>query len=315
MSLLPGDPTHTNQEALELFTDIQATLLSTLRDLKHRPTLRPINDFRGYVATVTYNACHQLLRQKYPKRFQLKNKLRYLLNHEPAFALWENDGDWICGLAEWRGSRRSPVAAASVQKLRVDQQHSKNAHLANHQRQAFTDLLSKTFQTLNGAVLLDELVSVVADQLQIKEDLFVAEDESARSISNHTDSVMHLETQAELQKLWEEICALPLLHRTALLLNLRDRQGTDALELFHMTRVATIQDIAVLLDFTPAEFANVWRELPWDDLKIAKHLELTRQQVINLRQSARARLARRLKGLGESDTAGNIGRRSTSKIE
>jgi hypothetical protein len=35
--------------------------------------------------------------------------------------------------------------------------------------------------------------------------------------------------------------------------------------------------------------------LPLDDLELAAHLAVTRQQIINLRKAARARLARRLK--------------------
>jgi hypothetical protein len=37
----------------------------------------------------------------------------------------------------------------------------------------------------------------------------------------------------------------------------------------------------------------LWDQLPLDDLSIAARLGVTRQQVINLRKAARARLARR----------------------
>jgi hypothetical protein len=297
VSLSPSDPSHSNQEALELITDVQATLLSTLRDLKRNSLSKPISDFRGYVATVTFNACHQLLRRKYPKRFRLKNQLRYLLTHERRFALWESEKDWVCGLAEWLGSKRSAAAAMHLQQLRSDPRDFGSATLSNRHRQVWADLLSKVFHTLNGPVLLDELVSFMSDLLHIKEDSFVLHDENTNSTSR-ADSLVHLESQAQIMELWKEICALPLRHRSALLLNLRDRSGTDALELFQITRVATIRDIAAVLDFGPEKFAEVWNELPWDDLRIAKHLSLTRQQVINLRQSARARLARRFKTIG-----------------
>ena len=95
--------------------------------------------------------------------------------------------------------------------------------------------------------------------------------------------------------MWKEICDLPLRHRAALLLNLRDSHGADALELFQLTRVAGIHEIAKSLDFQPEDFARIWNRLPLDDAAIADHLGLKRQQVINLRQSARARLSRRLK--------------------
>ena len=42
------------------------------------------------------------------------------------------------------------------------------------------------------------------------------------------------------------------------------------------------------------ELAGMWNSLPLDDRGIAERLGITRQQVINLRKSARARLARRM---------------------
>jgi hypothetical protein len=41
--------------------------------------------------------------------------------------------------------------------------------------------------------------------------------------------------------------------------------------------------------------AAIWNDLPLEDIRIAELLQLTRQQVINARKSARERLARRLK--------------------
>ena len=46
---------------------------------------------------------------------------------------------------------------------------------------------------------------------------------------------------------------------------------------------------------TLEEFGEIWNELPLDDKRIAALLGLTRQQVINLRKSARERLTRRMK--------------------
>jgi len=60
-------------------------------------------------------------------------------------------------------------------------------------------------------------------------------------------------------------------------------------------RAATIRDIADALGFGHTEFAGLLGELPWDDKQIAEHLEITRQQVINLRQSARQMLRRKLR--------------------
>lgn len=298
VSLSATDGSHPNQEALELVTEVQTALLAGLRELKLNAETKPIINFQGYAAAVTFNACNHWLRRKYPRRSQLKNKLRYLLTHDSKFALWESDErDWLCGLASWRGTERVSGVASQLQQLR--EQRLKTAGLAVHQRQALTELLGGVFERLQSAVLLDELVTVVAHQLQLREDIATVDNEQSSQESEElrtSASVLtELEQRAQLKQLWTEICQLPLRHRSALLLNLRDKHGTDTLALLPLTRVATIQEIAEVLGFDPMRFARVWTELPWDDITIARHLELTRQQVINLRHSARVRLARQLK--------------------
>lgn len=114
----------------------------------------------------------------------------------------------------------------------------------------------------------------------------------ADSKQNQADE---LEGRERLKRLWEEICQLPPRHRAALLLNLKDKAGESVITFLPLLRIATIRQIAEALDFSPEHFATVWNGLPWEDLKIAEHLGVTRQQVINLRQSARARLGRLIK--------------------
>ena len=104
-----------------------------------------------------------------------------------------------------------------------------------------------------------------------------------------------LEQRTYLQRLWKEICELPLRQRMVLLLNPKDAYGSSQLEMLPFTGVATIRQIARVLEFDEEEFATLWYELPIEDAQIAKRLDLTRQQVINLRKAARQRLARRMK--------------------
>ena len=105
-----------------------------------------------------------------------------------------------------------------------------------------------------------------------------------------------VETRIFLKRLWEEVCELPRGQRAALLLNLRDADGGGCLGLLPATGVATTRQIAAALEVTDERFAEMWQHLPLDDAAIAGLLDVTRQQVINLRKSARERLSRRLKG-------------------
>jgi hypothetical protein len=56
----------------------------------------------------------------------------------------------------------------------------------------------------------------------------------------------------------------------------------------------TIKQIAEAMDFPLEEFLGLWNKLPLDDVTIAKLLDATRQQVINLRKCARERVERRM---------------------
>jgi hypothetical protein len=101
-----------------------------------------------------------------------------------------------------------------------------------------------------------------------------------------------------LSRLWDEVCELPINQRIAILLNLRDDEGRSALPMLPPTGIATIRRIAEILNIPALELATLWPELPLDDARIAERLGLKRQQVINLRKSARERLGRRMARYG-----------------
>src|SRR3982751_1673468 len=85
------------QEAEDIKSEILLQLISRLSVLKNDTQSKAIINFRSYVAVTTHNACHEFLRQKYPERWRLKNRLRYLLTHQDGFNLWENErGEWLC---------------------------------------------------------------------------------------------------------------------------------------------------------------------------------------------------------------------------
>ncbi|MBD0373607.1 MAG: hypothetical protein ICV60_22425, partial [Pyrinomonadaceae bacterium] len=100
-----------------------------------------------------------------------------------------------------------------------------------------------------------------------------------------------------LQRLWTEVAALPPLQRSALLLNLRDAQGGSVIAFIPHLGIASKQEMAEVLSMSAEQFSALWNELPLDDASIARLLGVTRQQVINLRKTARERLARRMKAI------------------
>lgn len=297
-----------SQETEDLHSEIVVQLLARLRDSKLQPGGDEIGDFRSYVAVVTYHACHQHLRQKYPQRWRLKNRLRYLLTHREDFALWESaEREWFCGLTAWREQSQVPARAGQLQQLHEQPQILQRAGLisGNVQRAELMELASAIFQVVGVPIEFDDLVGVVADLQGIKEHHISSrvdeekETSEARLPDPRISVATKIEQRSYLQRLWSEILQLPQSQRLALLLNLRDAQE-GVIALLPLEGVASLREIAAALALPVEELARLWNALPLGDAKIAARLGVTRQQVINLRKAARARLGRRMQALDET---------------
>lgn len=313
----------------DVYGEARLHVIARLAELKRDPAARPIGNFRGYVVAVAYNACHEYLRRKYPRRHSLKNQIRYRLEHHPAFACWQGNGpDWLCGFAAWRGG--DPVEPGGRHTGRNEgggesgdasgnASSDTSGHASGHGwgdawRDARTGLvpdadrlddvglLTAIFTRSGSPIELDDLVTICASVRGISDATTstTAVDEQrpgneALETGREGDLVDELARRDYLRRAWVEIRQLLPRQRAALLLNLRDAQGGNALDLFVLVGVATIRQIARALEMEAKSIARLWNDLPLSDAVIAERLGTTRQQVINLRKSARERLARRLR--------------------
>ena len=303
--IVTGRNQSSSQDAEDVCSTALLGLLGRLQGRRRDNNEKSIVSFRSYVAAIAYNTCHEHLREKYPLRHTLRNRLRYLLTHDQEFALWPGEsGEFLCGWSAWQANRKSPVRPDEIQALRARpqaiQQPSTSVDETN--RSELTGLLTAIFDHLTRPVELDDLVGLVADLCGIKDVTLQLENHddptggvSGRLADSRSDFAGELEQRSYLGKLWLEILELPERQRAALLLNLKDSQGGGGVSLFQMTGVASIRQIAKALSLAPEALAVLWNELPLDDLTTANRLGVTRQQVINLRKSARERLARRMK--------------------
>ncbi|HYC90413.1 MAG TPA: hypothetical protein VEO54_14445 [Thermoanaerobaculia bacterium] len=240
-----------------------------------------IRDFEGYVATLTYRTIYDVLRERFPERTRLKNRLRYLLTHDDRFALWSTNDGMTCGLAAWQG--RTDTMNGLFQLRGVP-----SAAARDQRRPA--EAVEAIFACAGRPLPLESLVSIAAELWQIVDERIPHEEiELADPLPPHTS---RFENTQLLEVVWKAIQRLPALQRAALLLNLRDPSGMNAIALFVVLGVARAGEIAAAIGATAAELASIWSSLPLDDLTIAARLGLTRQQVINLRRAARERLAR-----------------------
>ena len=291
VSLFPGDAGIRNQDGLELVRDIRLRILTELEARKQSGN-DSIRDLSAYAATITFNACHNHFRERYPRRASLRNKLRYLLTHHDALSLWRDPAvGWLCGVSAWEG--RTDVSARQP----IDSDLSQ----VGTERDTSATLLKKYFIDRGGPVIFDELVNEVAiangliEPTEISTDL---NDNLCPIVDPSVRADTLVELRSRLAALWEVMLELPPAHRKALLLNLRDESGDNLLAALPLTGAASIRQIAGSLELSFEDLAEMWNSLPWEDNRIAEHLGITRQQVINLRQTARAKLIRGMRNKG-----------------
>jgi hypothetical protein len=255
-------------------------LMVRLRQARADAAVGAIGVFASYVATTARHGCDQYLRSQSPLRWRLRSRILYVLAHDPRVAAWRAaDGAWICGQSEWRGQPPTGSAPAPAQ-------------LADIPAGQLRPLLLRICALAGGPIDLPVIVELAAASWNIPRRPLVDEIdvEALSDPGRRADAA--LEQLAWLTGVWAQIRALPLRQRHALLLNLRD----DALSLFLTSGVASLRDIAAVLEMPVEALAELWNALPLADTLIAARLGCTRQQVINLRMSARKRLGYRLSG-------------------
>ncbi len=275
--------TSPEQDREDVAGDVTLDLVSRLKRLKQVGDA-PIERFGAYVAVAAHNRCDRYLRQRYPQRHKLKNRLRYLLAKIPQFALWEDvERGWVCGRASWRERPPMPLDPELVGRLGARGRPPEQ-------------ILTALFDQIGGPVDFDALTGFFALFWGVQDSVSPLEFVEHAMAARQPGADAVLMQKQSLEKLWSEIEDLPAGQRAALLLNLRDATGGSAVWLLPQAGIASVRRIAEMAGIAAPEFADLWRRLPLSDLEIAERLELGRQQVINLRQAARQRLGRRMHG-------------------
>jgi RNA polymerase sigma factor (sigma-70 family) len=252
--------------------DIVATVLLRLVRRLQTEEVESVTDF---AATLTFNAVYDFMRSRFPEWTRLKNRLRYVLSRDGRFRMWSAQAGVLCALATT--NPELPYVRVAATGLPPPGRCEEALH--------------RILSAAGGPVLVDDVVSLLAEEWNVNE----TPRRAMRVVQERADE--DLETREYLERLWREIQDLGERHRAALLLNLRDADGGNALALFVHLGIASIDEIAEAIGAPVTRLAELWNDLPLDDRAIATMLNMSRQQVINLRRTARERLARRMRAV------------------
>ena len=273
----------------DVIADAMVSLIERLWAVRADVEAAPIENFLNYTATLIHSACAHHIRRRHPERARLKDRLRYVFSTERRLALWTTaEGEVACGLAEWRGR----AVEASANRTLRDRIERDDRPWPSMSRTDLTAAAIDLASASGGPVDFDDFVGAAVaasgpiEQREIGDATAVAAREPPHDVA--------IDQRRRLARLWDEIGSLPVRQRAALLLNLRGPGGAGLLWLLPIVGVATIRQIAQVLEIPAAEFSKLWQEIPMDDAAIAQRLGCTRQQVINLRMAARKRLLNRV---------------------
>ncbi len=272
------------EEANDIKSAVVLRLLSRLHVLSERQR-ESIPCFREFVSRLTCNAVFDAMRNRFPERARLKNRLRHALLKDSRFTTTIGTSlgsGLVAGLRGWHSLR----AVAVNPSVAVDQI---TGRMLNHDDPAgaMEDVISAT----GCRVALDDLIRILSDFWGVTDDV------NPRPVNEQTvysHGLLALEARQTLAWTWREIGLLPPRQRKALLLNLRDPSESNATALLLATGVATFDEIAAAIGMSKRELVSVWDDLPMEDRLIAERLDVTQRQVISLRNAARERLRRRM---------------------
>jgi hypothetical protein len=156
-------------------------------------------------------------------------------------------------------------------------------------------MLEKMFRAADARLELEVITASVERVWGIARDVPVSVTELNSLPGKPQDMEQSIDRRRYAKRLWEEIGALPPKQRIALLVHFRDGRGNPGLSLFPLSGIAFLPAIAATLGLSETRLSELWASLPLDDNAIAEILGCSRQQVINLRMSARKRLANRMR--------------------
>ncbi len=285
--------------------DVCADAVSAIIVRLHRETDGgpPIGDLTNYAATVASNTADRFFAARAPQRARLRNRIRYVLTTDARFTFVESEhGVWLCGLA---GMAQSGEAASeeTLDSFKTKLLNAKSSVTR------LPDLICQILSSAPARFELSDVTTLAAHALGITDRMEVVEDH-AESLTDHGVRFAHAaELKDRLTWLWREVSQLPLHQRIALLLNLGSgaaNAGEATMCALADLRIATFATLAATLEMTQEALAAIWNRVPLPDNEIAVLLQLERQQVINLRSSARQRLTRRMAVIDQSPTGTNI---------
>ncbi|HEY6805315.1 MAG TPA: sigma-70 family RNA polymerase sigma factor [Pyrinomonadaceae bacterium] len=277
-----------NKDAEDIYQEALTRVVQTLNQRPASSSITNIRNFDHYVSRMVSNICIDYLRAKSPARTRLKDNLRDLLRRHKDFALWDRDGERLCGFESWRNHDKSSFSS--------QEPHVIEHKLESFQASRFTDedirqapvlqVVAELFDWIGGPVEVDVLVRMLAVLLDIK-------DQPPQSLDNQTgpDFENHrllsneslLEADELLQQLWIAVTELPAEQRAAFAFGFEDHAGQDFFTALLTAGVVNLSELARGMERSVQEVTRLRLLMPMDGATAALELKTSREKIYKWR--------------------------------
>jgi RNA polymerase sigma factor (sigma-70 family) len=281
-----------NQDAEDLFQETMTKIVQRLSELR-TDSSSEIENFKQYVSRITTNMCIDFLRAKSPARAHLKDSVRELLRRHPDLASWQDEGELVCGLSQWRSSNTIAVFDDASRSIESTSSEFIAARFSDSDIQSapLSNVVIELLSWIDGPVRLEDLVKVLVSLLHLREPEYESIDELDPSIIDSSAfNESGLEAVEMLMRLWQALQSLPREQRDVFVFGFEDQAGRDLFTALLLARVATVKELAEVLGMTVEEVIRLRLEMPMDAKSIAKKLNTSRTNVSKWRFRALQRL-------------------------
>jgi RNA polymerase sigma factor (sigma-70 family) len=273
-----------NKDAEDIYQEALTRVVQTLDHGPESSGITNIKNFDHYVSRIVSNICIDYLRAKSPARTRLKDNLRDLLRRHKDFALWDREGERLCGFASWQGNSRSSFSSQAP--------HVIESRLEIFQATRFTDedikqapvlqVVAELFDWIGGPIEVEVLVRMIAVLLDIK-------DQPPQSLDHQTglsiqSGELHLEADELLRKLWVTVITqLPIEHRAAFAFGFEDHAGQDFFTALLAAGVVNLAGLAKGMERSVQDVARLRLLMPMDGATAARELNTSREKIYKWR--------------------------------
>jgi hypothetical protein len=277
-----ADTRYLDQEDFRQQTMVALT--TRLWQVYQNPAQHRITTFPSYVAGTAINTWRDAVRRDARLWTKLSNRLTYLFRGtagSTGFAKWQDaEHESLAGYAIWQ-KQKIPIGHLDLEEAQIE---------LPPPAAPLPEAVAWVLEQGGGPLPWTEFVTAVALVLQLKDGRISIEGSKLGPLLGTTsDSDRETADRVRLRTCWDVIRALDVKERMVLLLKTEDLLDLE------LSQIATLDNIASVLELPLARLLELLPRLPLDDQEIAQFLRIRRQTVVNLRRQARSTLRRHLR--------------------